>query len=68
MDPLRTRTATIDSDHPRVVEFARHDAANAKDDREWAVALCYATRDEIRYRLIQLTRQLLQTRHEKRIE
>ena len=38
----------IDSDHPKVVEFARQHAVG-KDDREKAVALYYAVRDGVRY-------------------
>lgn len=39
----------IDSDHPRIVEFAR-DVAGGTDDRiEQAVRLYYAVRDRIRY-------------------
>lgn len=49
MDLLLAPTPTIDSDHPRVVEFARRAVANAKDDRQSVVALYYATRDGIRY-------------------
>ena len=41
-------TALIDSDHPAVVAFA-HAHAQGNDDRERAVSLYYAVRDEIRY-------------------
>ena len=49
MNRLLTPTATIDSAHPRIVEFARRAVADTKDDRESAVVLYYATRDGIRY-------------------
>jgi transglutaminase-like putative cysteine protease len=38
----------VDSDHPKVVEFARQHAKGA-DDREKAVALYHAVRDRVRY-------------------
>jgi transglutaminase-like putative cysteine protease len=38
----------VDSAHPRVAEFARAHGAGA-DDRERAVALYYAVRDQVRY-------------------
>lgn len=41
-------TALIDSDHPAVVAFA-HTHVRGGNDRERAVALYYAVRDEIRY-------------------
>lgn len=39
----------IDSDHPRVVEFSQRVAGGTPGDREKAVALYYAVRDEFRY-------------------
>lgn len=39
----------MDLDHPRVRAFVEEHAAAARDDREKAVALYYAVRDEIRY-------------------
>ena len=39
----------IDSDHPRVVEFARDTVAGVSDRVEQAVKLYYAVRDQIRY-------------------
>lgn len=42
-------TAYIESDHPRVIAFARHAAGEAASGRERAVALYYAVRDGIRY-------------------
>ena len=41
-------TRLIDSDHPEVVAFTRQHALGA-DDRERAVALYYAVRDQFRY-------------------
>ena len=41
-------TPLIDSDHPAVIAFAQRHAAGS-DDRERAVALCYAVRDGFRY-------------------
>ncbi len=41
-------TRLIDSDHPEVVAFTRQHAVGA-DDRERAVALYYAVRDQFRY-------------------
>ncbi len=38
----------VDSDHPIVVQFAKHNAKGASD-RERAVALYYAVRDGVRY-------------------
>jgi len=38
----------VDSGHPRIAAFARAHAAGA-DDRERAVALYYAVRDQVRY-------------------
>ena len=42
-------TATIDSDHPAVIEFARAAAGSAASEREAAVAIFYAVRDGVRY-------------------
>lgn len=42
-------TPTIDADHPTVIEFAHSRADGATTDRERAVRLYYAVRDEIRY-------------------
>lgn len=39
----------VDSDHPAVVAFARERTAGAGDEREKAVRLYYAVRDEVRY-------------------
>src|SRR5688572_30402407 len=39
----------VDSDHPAVVAFAARATEGATTDREKAVALFYAVRDEIRY-------------------
>jgi transglutaminase-like putative cysteine protease len=39
----------IDSDHPRVMEFSQRVAGQTAGDREKAVALYYAVRDEFRY-------------------
>lgn len=39
----------IDSDHPDVMEFSRRFAGEVEDEREKAVALFYAVRDEFRY-------------------
>ena len=41
-------TAIVDSDHPAVLAYA-HQHAAGNDDRERAVALYYAVRDDIRY-------------------
>ena len=43
-----TATPTMDSDHPEIVSFARAHAQGA-NDREKAVALYLAVRDQIRY-------------------
>jgi transglutaminase-like putative cysteine protease len=40
--------AMVDSDHPEVIAFAREHARGA-DDRERAVSLFYAVRDQLRY-------------------
>jgi transglutaminase-like putative cysteine protease len=42
-------TEFIDSDHPRVVAFARQVSDGARSSRERAVRLYYAVRDRIRY-------------------
>ncbi len=39
----------VDSDHPRIIAFARELAAPHNTDRQRAVALYYAVRDRIRY-------------------
>jgi transglutaminase-like putative cysteine protease len=39
----------VEADHPDVVSFAARVTAGARTDREKAVALFYAVRDEIRY-------------------
>jgi transglutaminase-like putative cysteine protease len=54
MDPAQDSrylepAASIDSDHPAVVAFARREAAGLADPREVAVRLYYAVRDGIRY-------------------
>src|SRR3954465_1572246 len=38
----------VDSDHPKIVDFARQHAVGS-DDREKAVSLYYAVRDAVRY-------------------
>ncbi len=48
MDELKP-TEMIDSDHPKVIEFARSHSQASVDDRSNAVALYYAVRDGIRY-------------------
>jgi transglutaminase-like putative cysteine protease len=45
----------VDSDHPAVVSFAARVTEGAATDREKAVALFYAVRDEIRYDPYQLS-------------
>ncbi len=45
----------VDSDHPAVVAFATRVTEGAATDREKAVALFYAVRDEIRYDPYQLS-------------
>jgi transglutaminase-like putative cysteine protease len=47
-EPTLAATALIDSDHPAVVEFARHHASGESDVAR-AVALYYAVRDGYRY-------------------
>ncbi|MCI2808959.1 transglutaminase-like domain-containing protein [Eoetvoesiella caeni] len=47
-DPTLSPTVLIDSDHPAVIAFAQKYAVGATD-RERAVALYYAVRDEFRY-------------------
>lgn len=47
--PYLDPAASVDSDHPAVVEFARREAAGLTDSREIAVRLYYAVRDGIRY-------------------
>ncbi len=47
-DATLTPTAMIDSDHPAVVEYARRHAVG-DTDRDQAVALFYAVRDDFRY-------------------
>jgi transglutaminase-like putative cysteine protease len=42
-------TAIIDSDHPRIVEYAREVAGEAREPIEQAVKIYYAVRDGIRY-------------------
>ncbi|WP_252275549.1 transglutaminase-like domain-containing protein [Pseudomonas subflava] len=39
----------VDSDHPRVVEFAERSRGASRDPRDQAVSLYYAVRDQIRY-------------------
>jgi len=48
-------TMAIDCDTPEVVEFARSSAKRAKTDRDAAVNLFYAVRDEIKYNPYQVT-------------
>lgn len=47
-NPCLAATRLIDSDHPEVVAFTRQHAQEA-DERERAVALYYAVRDQFRY-------------------
>lgn len=42
-------TKFIDSDHPRVIEYARAKTGNCKTDKEKTIALYYAVRDDILY-------------------
>jgi transglutaminase-like putative cysteine protease len=42
-------TSILDSDHPRVVEFAREAIGDCRDPRERAVKLYYAVRDGVLY-------------------
>ena len=44
-----TPTAFIDSDHPRVVDYARAAIGNAASDTDKAIRLFYAVRDDIYY-------------------
>lgn len=44
-----TPSAIVDSDHPEVIAFAKERSASHQDDRNKAVALYYAVRDELRY-------------------
>ena len=48
MNPSLEPAEMVDSDHPEVVAFAQAHAQGA-DDRERAVALYYAVRDQLRY-------------------
>jgi transglutaminase-like putative cysteine protease len=48
-DPYLNPTSILDSDHPRVVEFARNETAGLDDPRERAVKLYYAVRDGVLY-------------------
>ncbi len=49
-DPVFLRpTAILDSDHPRIVEYAREAAGAAREPVEQAVRIYYAVRDGIRY-------------------
>jgi transglutaminase-like putative cysteine protease len=48
-------TYAIDCDTPEVIEFARLSAEGAKTDRDRAVKLFYAVRDEIKYDPYQVT-------------
>ena len=48
MNPFLAPGRYIDSDHPAVISFARENSAG-KDERELAVALYYAVRDQVRY-------------------
>ncbi|MEM9729009.1 MAG: transglutaminase family protein, partial [Myxococcota bacterium] len=41
--------ATIDSDHPAIVDYARSRASSVRGIREQAVALYYGVRDDLRY-------------------
>lgn len=47
--PYLMPAASVDSDHPAVVAFAREHTAGIEDPREQAVALYYAVRDGFRY-------------------
>lgn len=49
LDQYLAPTYFLDSDNPRVAEFAADLARNGKDDREKAVLLYYGVRDLIRY-------------------
>ena len=42
-------TPTVNSDHPDVVAYAKKNAGSATDERDIAVKLYYAVRDDIRY-------------------
>lgn len=41
----------VDSDHPVVVEFAEKSRGNSAKPRDQAVALYYAVRDGVRYKI-----------------
>jgi transglutaminase-like putative cysteine protease len=47
--PYLTPTRFIESEHPEVVAFAQQRVGDARTDRERAVRLFYAVRDEVRY-------------------
>ncbi|MDD0841226.1 transglutaminase-like domain-containing protein [Pseudomonas sp. Gutcm_11s] len=49
MQPSLLPSRFVDSDHPRVVEFAERSRGTSRDPREQAVSLYYAVRDQIRY-------------------
>ena len=49
MEKYLSPTYYIDSDHPRVVDFARRHSKEGASDIENAVSLYYAVRDSIRY-------------------
>ncbi|MDX5373242.1 MAG: transglutaminase family protein [Pseudomonadaceae bacterium] len=49
MQPSLLPSRFVDSDHPRVVEFAERWRGSSRDPREQAVSLYRAVRDEIRY-------------------
>lgn len=49
LDGYRRPGRFIDSDHPKVIEFARRVVGEVTGDIERAIALYYAVRDEIRY-------------------
>jgi transglutaminase-like putative cysteine protease len=42
-------TATVDSDNPAVIEFARRNTGSSPDSKGQAISLYYAVRDGIRY-------------------
>jgi len=49
MQPSLAPTASVNCDHPAVVNFATSRTAGILEPRQQAVALYYAVRDEIRY-------------------
>ena len=49
LQPALQAAPLVDADHPAVIAFAQQAAAGARDDRERAVRLYYAVRDDFRY-------------------